>query len=76
MDECPSGRVSRHEFINATPAGTTQKRNETVMADNKPIWRDEQYQDHVTTYESFMKFAMWSAIGIIVLLILMALFLV
>lgn len=46
------------------------------MAENKQIWRDEQYQEHVSTYEGFMKFAMWSAIAVIVVLALMALFLV
>jgi hypothetical protein len=46
------------------------------MADNKQIWRDEQYQEHVNTYEGFMRFAMWSTIAVIVVLALMALFLV
>lgn len=48
------------------------------MADNnvKQIWQDEQYQEHVSTYEGFMKFTMWSTIGVVVLLVLMALFLV
>lgn len=45
------------------------------MADNKPVWRDDQYRDHVETYNGFMKFAQYSAVVIIVVLGLMALFL-
>lgn len=46
-----------------------------AMADNKPVWRDERYRDHLETYNGFMKFAQYSTVAVIVLLALMALFL-
>lgn len=47
-----------------------------AMADNKPVWHDEQYRDHVETYQSFMKVTQYVTIIVIVTLALMALFLV
>jgi len=43
--------------------------------DQQPIWRDPRYNDQVTFYDRFMKFAQYSVAAVIVVLALMAFFL-
>ena len=47
-----------------------------AMADHQqPDWRDDRYQEHVSFYDGFMKFATAGTGAVIVLLVLLALFL-
>lgn len=42
---------------------------------DKPVWRDERYNDHVRFYDGFMKYSQWGTAAVIAILVLMAIFL-